>query len=153
MRITIIAIGKIGKSAAADMVADFVRRTPWDITIKEFEIKKPAQSSTLRKAQEAEKICSAIPENAAVIALDEGGKNFSSRQFAEKIDGFQTAGFSQIAFIIGGADGLDDTIKQKADITIAFGTLTWPHMMVRILLAEQIYRVWSILNNHPYHRD
>ena len=153
MRITIIALGKAGRGPEQQMIDDYLRRLPWDATVKEFEIKKPAQTADLRKEQEAEKILSAIPTGASIIVLDEGGKHLKSRQLAEKIDNWQVMGSSNLAIIIGGADGLSDTIIKKADLLLAFGSLTWPHMLVRAMLCEQIYRVWSILHSHPYHRD
>lgn len=153
MRITIIALGKAGRGPEQQMIDDYLRRLPWDASVKEFEIKKPARTADLRKEQEAEKIISAIPTGASVIVLDERGKHLSSRQLAEKIDNWQTMGSSNLAIIIGGADGLSDAITKRADLLLAFGSLTWPHMLVRVMLSEQIYRVWSILHGHPYHRD
>ena len=153
MRITILAIGKAQRGPTEDLVAEYTRRCPWDIEVKEFDFKKPAKTADLRKAQEAERLLDAIPNNAIVITLDERGKALSSRSLASKIEAFQNEGLSEICFIIGGADGLDETVRKKARLTLAFGTLTWPHMLVRAMLAEQIYRVWTILNGHPYHRD
>ena len=153
MRITIIALGKAGRGPEQQMIDDYLRRLPWDASVKEFEIKKPARTAELRKEQEAEKIISAIPTGASVIVLDERGKHLSSRKLAEKIDNWQVMGSSNLAIIIGGADGLSETITKRADLLLAFGSLTWPHMLVRAMLSEQIYRVWSILHSHPYHRD
>ncbi len=153
MRITIIALGKAGRGPEQQMIDDYLRRLPWDASVKEFEIKKPARTAELRKEQEAEKIISAIPAGASVIVLDERGKHLSSRKLAEKIDNWQVMGSSNLAIIIGGADGLSETIIKRADLLLAFGSLTWPHMLVRAMLSEQIYRVWSILHSHPYHRD
>lgn len=153
MRITIIAFGKAGRGPEQQMIDDYLRRLPWQSEIKEFEIKKAAKTAELRKDQEAEKILSAIPHGASVIVLDERGKDLSSRQLAEKIDNWQVMGSSNLAIIIGGADGLNETIRKRADLLLAFGSLTWPHMLVRAMLSEQIYRAWSILHSHPYHRD
>lgn len=153
MRITIIALGKAGRGPEQQMVDDYLRRLPWDASVKEFEIKKPARTADLRKDQEAEKILSAIPNGASVIVLDEHGKHLTSRKLAEKIDSWQTMGSSNLAIIIGGADGLSEAIIKRADLLLAFGSLTWPHMLVRAMLCEQIYRAWSILHGHPYHRD
>lgn len=146
-------MGKAGKGPEQQMITDYLRRMPWDAEVKEFEIKKPARTAALRKSQEAEKLLSAVPHGSAIIVLDERGKALTSREFAGEIDSLLIEGFNRIAFIIGGADGLDDSVKKKAIITMAFGTLTWPHIMVRTMLAEQIYRAWSILSGHPYHRD
>jgi len=135
------------------LMDEYLKRLPWKSQIIEIDIKKAAATSAERKAREAEKLLAAIPDGAAVVALDENGKALKSRQFAGKIDDWQMAGYSNLAFIIGGADGLDASLLAKADLKLAFGTLTWPHMLVRVLLAEQIYRAWSITTGHPYHRD
>jgi len=135
------------------LVEEYFKRLPWKTNTTEIEIKKVAASAQERKAREGEKLLAAVPAGAAMIALDEKGKAFSSRDFAKKIDDWQMAGFNSLAFIIGGADGLDRGVLEKADLKLAFGTLTWPHMMVRAMLSEQIYRAWSINTGHPYHRD
>lgn len=88
-----------------------------------------------------------------IIALDEGGKPLSSREFADQLAGWQRQGSSSFAFVIGGADGLADAVLKKAHLRWSFGRVTWPHMLVRALLAEQLYRAYSLLTNHPYHRD
>ena len=153
MRVTIIAVAKAGRSPEAGLVADYLKRLPWKSALHEIDIRKPARTAPERKVQEAERIMAAIPHGSAVIALDERGKELSSRELAVKVDRFGQNGTSSLVFIIGGADGLDEAIRKRADLTIAFGRLTWPHMLVRVMLAEQIYRVWSILAGHPYHRD
>lgn len=153
MHVSIIAIGRMQRSPEKTLVDEYLRRLPWKTTITEIEIKKQVASTAERKAREAEKLLAAIPHGSAIITLDENGKGLSSREFAKKIDGWAVAGFNSLAFIIGGADGLDASILAKADLKLAFGTLTWPHMLVRVMLAEQIYRVWSISTGHPYHRD
>ena len=85
--------------------------------------------------------------------MDERGTSLSSRDFAAKIDGFQNNSFGTVQFIIGGADGLSDDIRKKAHFMMSFGKQTWPHMLARAMLAEQLYRATSILANHPYHRE
>ncbi|GHF20428.1 ribosomal RNA large subunit methyltransferase H [Kordiimonas sediminis] len=153
MQISIIAIGKMAKGPEKSLLETYCKRLPWKIDVLEFEMKKKAANVAEQKAQEAEKLLAAVPDGAMVIALDERGKALTSRGLAEQVDRWQMEGVRDIAFIIGGADGLDETIRQKAHLKLAFGTLTWPHMLVRAMLAEQVYRVWSILHGHPYHRD
>ena len=153
MKVTIIAMGRLQKGPHMELIENYQKRLPWPVTIKELDIKKPAQRAEDRKAQEAEKLLQALPPAAAIIALDERGKDLSSRQLASKIENFQDSGIKDLAFFIGGADGLDASIRSKAHLVLGLGNLTWPHMMVRSMLMEQIYRSWSILNNHPYHRD
>jgi 23S rRNA (pseudouridine1915-N3)-methyltransferase len=153
MRIQILAFGKIGRCPEKDLIDDYIRRLPWQAEITEFEIKKTAKTAELRKQQEAEKLLAAIPPNVAVVVLDERGKALSSRKFSQKIDGWAIDGLSTTVFIIGGADGLDESVRKKANLVLGFGALTWPHKLARVMLAEQIYRAWSISTNHPYHRD
>ncbi len=94
-----------------------------------------------------------VPDAAAVVALDERGKALSSRELAKRIGGWRDEGRGCIAFLIGGADGLDNTVRARADLTLSFGRLTWPHLLARGMLAEQIYRAQQIIAGHPYHRD
>ena len=153
MQISIIAIGRMQRGPEKALVEEYFKRLPWKSDIIEIEIKKAAATSEERKKREAEKLLAAVPAGAALVVLDENGKALSSRAFAKKIDDWQMAGFNSLAFIIGGADGLDRQVLARADLKLAFGTLTWPHMMVRAMLSEQIYRAWSINAGHPYHRD
>jgi 23S rRNA (pseudouridine1915-N3)-methyltransferase len=136
-----------------DLVTQYLSRLPWKYSITEIDLKKQSAHAAERKAREAERLMAAVPAGATIIALDETGKAIGSRPLAEKIDDWQSVGVNQIAFLIGGADGLDRSILTSADLILAFGSLTWPHMMVRAMLAEQIYRIWAINTGHPYHRD
>ena len=153
MKIKILAFGKLGRGAEQSLIDDYIRRLPWSCEIIEYEIKKPAKTAQLRKKQEAEKLLAAIPPSTAVIALDERGKDLSSRQFAATLMNWTNEGINTVVFIIGGADGLDESLRKKAKLTLNFGTLTWPHKLVRVMLIEQLYRAWSISTGHPYHRD
>ncbi|MCK0068300.1 23S rRNA (pseudouridine(1915)-N(3))-methyltransferase RlmH [Kordiimonas sp. 5E331] len=153
MHISIIAIGRMQRGPEQALVDEYQKRLPWKTNIIEIDMKKPAGTAAERKKREAERLLAAVPDGAALVVLDENGKNFKSREFAGKIDNWQMAGYSHIAFVIGGADGLDSSVLNRADLKIALGSLTWPHMMVRVMLSEQIYRAWSIITGHPYHRD
>lgn len=115
-----------------------------------FFILKELKASS--KTQEAQDIMDAIPHGAYIIALDERGENLDSRTFATLFEKAATT-HGHVALIIGGADGLDPHIRTKASKIISFGKLTWPHMLARVMAVEQIYRAYSILSNHPYHRD
>ena len=119
--------------------------------LKELETKGNLQGEVL-KAKEAELLLANVPNGAKIIALDEKGKMFSSVEFAGTIANFAGNGNSNLAFIIGGADGLGEEIKKRADLMLSFGKMTFPHLMIRSFLAEQIYRAETIINNHPYHR-
>lgn len=102
---------------------------------------------------EQEKILSKIDPAATVIVMDERGKTLSSREFAKELNDLQVGGHSHLQFIIGGADGLNDDIRKKARLLLSFGRATWPHILLRVMLIEQIYRAFQILAGHPYHRD
>lgn len=93
-----------------------------------------------------------LPDGAVLVALDERGKLMSSPDFAKKLGGWRDAGRGDLAFVIGGADGLDPDLRAQADMALSFGHMVWPHMLVRVMLAEQIYRAASILAGSPYHR-
>ena len=105
------------------------------------------------KAKEAETILAKIPAGAAVVALDERGKTMSSPALADWIGKAQSEAVQHIAFVIGGADGLDVSIHARAKLVLAFGQMTWPHMLARVMLLEQLYRAQQILAGHPYHRE
>ena len=153
MHISIIAVGRMQRGPEHTLMDDYLRRLPWKTSITEIDIKKQAANAEERKAREAERLLAAVPDGAALVVLDEHGKALTSRQLAGKIDDWQSTGYSHIAFMIGGADGLHSSVLNRADLKLAFGALTWPHMMVRAMISEQIYRAWSINAGHPYHRD
>jgi 23S rRNA (pseudouridine1915-N3)-methyltransferase len=105
------------------------------------------------KAREAELILAAVPAGAPLVALDEGGVAWSSRDLAERLAAWRDQGIATLAFAIGGADGLGQAVIARADVVISLGAMTWPHLLVRSLLLEQLYRAQQILAGHPYHRD
>lgn len=121
------------------------------IEIKEFEERKSLPPALLME-KEAEMLLTSVQPSSKVIVLDEGGKNISSEEFAKLIQKWQGQGSSNLAFLIGGASGHGKLVKERADFTLSLGKMTWPHMVVRAMLAEQLYRAFTILNNHPYHR-
>lgn len=145
MKATIIAIGKCKKgSPEAEIIAEYIKRSGWEMVIKEKD------NST--QEDEAKFLQSAIPHGAKVVVLDERGVNISSLDLAAKVEGWLNAGCSEICFLIGGADGHLQSTRDKADLILSFGKLTLPHMLMRAVLAEQIYRLQTIINHHPYHR-
>ena len=133
---------------------EYNKRLPRELHLNLVEIPPVVRtkSATTKKnlTEEARRIQAAIPDNALVIALDEHGVQFDSDTLSRKIETWSRQGQS-LAFIIGGADGLAPSLRDKA--TIAFGAATWPHQLVRIMLMEQIYRAVTILSGHPYHRS
>jgi 23S rRNA (pseudouridine1915-N3)-methyltransferase len=145
MKVTIIAIGKCKKNAPeAAIIAEYIKRSGWDIVIKEQD--------NSNQENEAKFLQNSIPHGAKVVVLDERGVNISSMELAEKIENWLGSGCSEICFLIGGADGHLQSTRDKADLILSFGKLTLPHMLMRAVLAEQIYRIQTIINHHPYHR-
>ncbi len=142
-QIEIIAAGRMKNSSFAGTWQDYLKRCAWPVALHELDA---------RQDQEHKKILEKIRADAFVIALDERGKPLSSADFAVKIQGLMDQGRPFIQFIIGGADGLNDDIRKRADYLLSFGIQTWPHMMVRVMLIEQIYRARQIIAGHPYHR-
>lgn len=150
MKITIAAIGKAKASPEQTLYNDYIKRLPWKVACKEFEVK--LDSVEKKKAKENELLLGACKGMERIIALDESGKNLSSREFADQLSKWQQQGCSSLGFIIGGADGLEPATFKSAHLVWSFGRVTWPHMLMRTLLAEQLYRAHSLLSNHPYHR-
>jgi 23S rRNA (pseudouridine1915-N3)-methyltransferase len=145
LKIDIIVAGRLRPSPLLELWNDYTARMQWQINLHEIESKNTADLET--------KLLDKIKNEAFTIILDERGKSLSSRDFAVKLDNLMAEGQSHIQFIIGEADGLPKTVKQNANFLLAFGIQTWPHMLVRIMLIEQIYRAQQILAGHPYHRD
>jgi 23S rRNA (pseudouridine1915-N3)-methyltransferase len=152
MRVTIAAVGRDRSRPARDLFDEYCRRCPWPVRLREVPPRTTAPPER-RRAEEAERLASAVPPGTVVIALDESGRNLTSRALAAKIGAWQRQGRSELAFLIGGPDGLDSALIQRADLVLALGRMTWPHRLVRVLLAEQLYRAATILAGHPYHRD
>lgn len=145
MKATILAIGKCKHgSPEAGIIAEYTKRSGWDLQIKEKDNSTPED--------EAKFLQSNIPHGAKVVVLDERGVNISSVELAQKVENWLNNGCSEICFLIGGADGHLQSIRDKADLILSFGKLTLPHMLMRAVLAEQIYRIQTIINHHPYHR-
>lgn len=145
LAIDIIAVGKLKNDPLLDVFEDYRKRLQWKLTLMELDGKN--------QADEISKIEEKIDPRAALIIMDERGQTLSSRDFAAKIEDFQLKGFSHLQFIIGGADGLSDGLRKKASLLLSFGRQTWPHMLARVMLMEQIYRAQQIIAGHPYHRD
>ena len=155
MKLTILAVGKARKTAEAELWADWLRRCPFSTQLQEFESRLPAGQA--RKKDESQKLlshirqCSGSPKR--LISLDPNGVNISSEELADTISHWRAEGIAQCFFAIGGADGHHPDLLETADKNIAFGRATWPHMLCRAMLAEQLYRAEMILARHPYHRD
>ncbi|MDB5529431.1 MAG: rlmH [Devosia sp.] len=158
MRIAIAAIGRMKAGPERELVARYLDRAIGGgkpLALTGFDVielpESRASSSASRKADEAKALRAALPEG-IIVALDERGKSLGSEAFSALIGRWRDDGRPAASFIIGGADGLDPAFVAAADMTLSFSPLTWPHQMVRIMLAEQLYRTTTILSGHPYHR-
>ena len=150
MQLFIVAVGKARGSAEHQLAEDWMGRLPEGGSIHEIESKLPVGAK--RTDDEAMRLLRAVPSGAALAILDSRGKDHSSEDLAALVGAWRDSGYGSAAFAIGGADGHAAHIRQKALRTISFGRATWPHMLCRAMLAEQLYRASMILAGHPYHR-
>ena len=149
MKIRIIAVGRQKSSPTQDLCDEYLKRMKWSVSIKEIDAPKGSTS-----LQEAPLILKQLSSPAFIVALDERGETLSSPEFAKKLGKWQNqAPANEITFLIGGADGFAEEIRKKASFLMSFGKQTWPHMLVRVMLLEQIYRAQQISVGHPYHRQ
>tara|TARA_B100001989_G_scaffold251369_1_gene230425 strand:- start:1224 stop:1649 length:426 start_codon:yes stop_codon:yes gene_type:complete len=139
------------KGAFFDIAQDYQRRLQWPLSIKEVESSYKTQAQIQK--DEEDKILSCLRNNATIIALDERGKSFKSLDFAKRLEKYAMEGSTDLQFVIGGAYGLTEPIRKKSNLLMSFGAQTWPHLMVRVMLIEQIYRSQQILAGHPYHKE
>jgi 23S rRNA (pseudouridine1915-N3)-methyltransferase len=135
----IIARGKIGRSPEAELTDRYLKRIAWPVRLTEL----PERGGTVLAA----------PANSVAILLDERGETLSSIAFAKKLEAWRDGGKREARFLIGAADGHGDAARAEADLLLSFGPATWPHLLARAMLAEQLFRATSILANHPYHRE
>jgi 23S rRNA (pseudouridine1915-N3)-methyltransferase len=159
MRIEIRAIGKLRAGPEKTLLDDYLARAAASgrglgissLHLAEFEEKRRLEGDALKEA-EAALLKSSLPRGTLFVALDERGRAEASEGFARRIAGWRDEGIQNLVFVIGGADGLAASLRAEAGHLLAFGPMTWPHMLVRVMLAEQLYRAVSILAGHPYHR-
>jgi len=145
IRLEIISIGRFKKGPLLTSWQAYMKRMTPPPALKEINAKS--------QKNEEEQLLAAMNKDSYIIAMDEHGKNLSSRDFARKLEQLAVQGQSNVQFIIGGADGLSSAIRNKSDFILSFGAQTWPHMLVRIMLIEQLYRAQQITAGHPYHRE
>jgi 23S rRNA (pseudouridine1915-N3)-methyltransferase len=159
MRVLLAAVGRLKQGPERELAehyrkraADVGRRLGW-AAVDVVELRESrADNAERRRLEESIAIADLIPDRAAIVILDERGTALASVALAGRLQDWRTADRSAAAFIIGGADGLAPTLRERADLTLAFGAATWPHQLVRIMLLEQLYRAATILSGHPYHR-
>ena len=155
MRLRILAMGRLRNGPEKDLIEDYVarfNRSGRPLGLGPVELTELEDKKGGGKAAEAALLLKAIPQGAAVIALDERGKLQSSPDFAAHLSQIRDSAPSELIFVIGGADGLDPAVLQRAQSVLSFGKMVWPHMLVRVMLSEQLYRAASILAGGPYHR-
>lgn len=160
MRIQISAVGRMKQGPERELVSRYLDRAVASgrpLALTGFDVVELPESRNSaagqRKAEEAKALRAGFPASGAVVALDERGKSLGSEAFAHRLAEWRDSGKPAVAFVIGGADGLDPALVRDADLTLSFSPLTWPHQLVRIMLAEQLYRATTILSGHPYHRE
>jgi 23S rRNA (pseudouridine1915-N3)-methyltransferase len=156
MKLIIVSVGHKMPDWIATGFNEYTKRMPREAQISLFEIKPEPRTTGKTTAQimeaEAQRILAALPQDCRRIALDERGTQPTTRQLAAQMQDWMREG-GDVAFIIGGADGLHESVKQAAQQLLALSALTLPHAFVRVLLAEQLYRAYSLMHNHPYHRE
>ena len=139
MLLHIVARGKIGRSPEAELVDRYLKRIQWPTRVTEL----PERGGNIPAAA----------ANSVTIVMDERGENLRSTELAQKLDAWRDGGKREARFLIGAADGHAEQQRREADLLLSFGSATWPHLLVRAMLAEQLFRATSILANHPYHRE
>ena len=139
MLLHIVARGKIGRSPEAELVDRYLKRIQWPTKVTEL----PDKGGRVPE----------LPSNSATVVLDERGEGLSSLELAKKLEAWRDGGKREARFFIGAADGHGEEQRRSADLILSFGEATWPHLLVRAMLAEQMFRATSILANHPYHRE
>ena len=155
MRVHLLAVGRLRAGSERDLVDDY--KTRFDRTgrplglgpLLEVEVE---DKKSLGMAAEADLLARAIPAGALLVVLDERGALLTSPEFAAQLALWRDAGRQDLALVIGGADGIDPALREKADLALSFGKMVWPHLLVRVMLAEQLYRAATILGGGPYHR-
>jgi 23S rRNA (pseudouridine1915-N3)-methyltransferase len=140
VRLHIVARGRIGRCPEAELVDRYLKRIAWPTAVTELPDSGPARLAP-------------PPAPSVTIVLDERGKPLASRDFADRLSRWRDAGMREARFWIGAADGHDEAMRAQADLLLSFGAATWPHMLARAMLAEQLYRATAIIANHPYHRE
>ncbi|MCX7863523.1 MAG: 23S rRNA (pseudouridine(1915)-N(3))-methyltransferase RlmH [Novosphingobium sp.] len=139
MLLHIVARGKIGRSPEAELVDRYLKRISWPVRLSELVEGAAREPPMLRPAR--------------LVLLDERGENLDSQAFAALLGSWRDSGMREARFVLGGADGHDAGVRTRCDLMLAFGRMTWPHLLARAMLAEQLWRATSILSGHPYHRS
>lgn len=151
MRITIAAIGRAPRGPERDLYDHYAGRIRWPLALRELDEKRKLPPAQLMQ-REGELLLEAAPAGAVLVALDRRGRVLDSEAFAARLAQWRDTSVSDLTFLIGGADGHTEQLLRKASLVLSFGAMTWPHLLARGMLAEQIYRAQQLLAGHPYHR-
>ena len=151
MQIHIIAVGRMRPGPEREMVDGYLRRLRPPVTLKEVADRRGLKGGG-RRDREAELLLRAAPKDAVAVMLDQKGDALDSAGLAARIGRWRDDGVRDLVFFIGGADGHGGAVRRRADYVLSLGPMTWPHILARVMLAEQLYRAASILSGHPYHR-
>ncbi len=155
LRLTIVAVGRLSAARAGPEAALFdhyAKRLTGTLTVREVAEDR-SRDRAERRRREAGRLLEQVPRGAVLVAMDGVGKGLDSPGLAKRIGAWLEEGRQDLCFAFGGADGLDETVRAKADIVLSMGAMTWPHLLARGMLAEQLFRAQCILAGHPYHRD
>jgi 23S rRNA (pseudouridine1915-N3)-methyltransferase len=151
MRLHVVAVGRLKTGPHADLARHYAERIKLPLSMREVEERRKLSPAELTE-REGALLLSAVPPGALVVALDAEGTQLTSDGFAQRLQRWRNEGAGDIAFLIGGADGLSAAVREKAAFRLSLGAMTWPHLLVRGMLLEQLYRAQQILAGHPYHR-
>ena len=152
MKATIIAVGRWKSGPERALFEHYAGRLTPSLELREVEERKKLSTDELKK-KESELLLASVPKDARVVALDSSGKSMSSPAIAKRLGVWRDGGTRQVAWLIGGANGHGQAALKRADLVLSLGSQTWPHLLVRAMLAEQLFRAQSILTGHPYHRE
>lgn len=152
MKFNIISIGKFKEEAYKSLFYEYKKRIKFDIALRELVLKKNLEGEKLKEEEGRLLLQNTINSNSKTISLDERGKIITTKEFCNLVTNYQNNSISNINFIIGGSDGLSQEVRDDSDYILSFGKMVFPHLMVRVMLIEQLYRVYTLQNKHPYHK-
>jgi 23S rRNA (pseudouridine1915-N3)-methyltransferase len=156
VKLDLIVVGRLGRTAENGLCADYLARATAAgkaLGLGPAELIEVEPRGGSGMAREAEAVLAKVPAGAVLVACDERGQAMTSRAFAGRVEKWRDGGTPRLCLVIGGADGLDPSVRERASLLIGFGSWTWPHALARVMAAEQIYRAVTILGGSPYHRD
>jgi 23S rRNA (pseudouridine1915-N3)-methyltransferase len=150
LKLVIACVGRATRGPERDLYEHYIQRIRWPLVLREVEEKRPLPAAQLVK-REGELLLQAVPAKATLVALDRRGQMLGSEAFADRLARWRDQS-ADVGFLIGGAEGHGEGLLQKSALVLSFGAMTWPHLLARAMLAEQIYRAQQLLTGHPYHR-